>query len=117
MRSAVRFLILLLLVAALPLRGYTALAADICAGHHGGAMAAQATDHEHGSDHGHEAPDHPSSSSSSCSHCASCSVGASVAVEAKQITLPVAGSDRIPFFDRRKSGYVPDHPERPPLVS
>jgi hypothetical protein len=107
-------LLILLLVAALPLRGYAALAGDICEGHHGGGAAAA---HDHGSGHEHGAPDGSSSISSSCSHCASCSVGASVAPEAKQITLPIAGSDRIPFFDRRKPGHVPAHPERPPLTS
>ncbi len=116
MRSLSRLLILLLLVAALPLRGYAALAADVCADHHGGTVAAH-SHHDHGSDHKHEAPDGNSSTSSICSHCASCSVGASVAPEAKPITLPIAGNDRIPFSDRRKPGHVPAHPERPPLVS
>ena len=117
MRDVRKLLVLLLLVVALPLRGYAALAADLCADHHGGAAAAHAGHQDSSSGHEHEAPEGPSSASSICSHCASCSVGASVAPEAKQISLPVAGSDRIPFFDRRKSGYVPDHPERPPLVS
>ena len=117
MRNFRKLLVLLLLVVALPLRGYAALAVDLCAGHNGGAAGAHAGHHDPSSDHEHEAPDGPSATSSSCSHCASCSVGASVAPEAKQISLPVAGSDRIPFFDQHKSGYVPDHPERPPLVS
>ncbi|HEX5611650.1 MAG TPA: hypothetical protein VFX67_03290 [Burkholderiales bacterium] len=108
---------LLLLVAALPLRGYAALAADVCTGHHGGVVSAHAAQHDHDADHPHEAPETNTSTSSGCSHCASCSVGATVAPEAKQISLPVAGADRIPFFDRRKPGHVPDHPERPPLVS
>ena len=115
MRVIVRILIVLLVAAALPLRGYAAVAADLCAEHHGGAQSVQL--HDHGS------PDAPAghggehSSTSSCSHCASCSVGASVAPEAKHLTLPVAGSGRIPFLDYRKPAHVPDHPDRPPLVS
>lgn len=114
MRNLCKFLVLLLLVAALPLRGYAALAGDLCADHHGGAAAAHADHHDQGSHHGHKGTrDGTSSGSSSCSH----SVGASVASDVKQINLAVGSADRIPFVDRRKPGYVPDHPERPPLVS
>jgi hypothetical protein len=33
------------------------------------------------------------------------------------VAVLIAGTDRIPFFDARRAGYVPDHLERPPLVS
>jgi hypothetical protein len=117
-----RILTVLLVVAALPLRGYAALAADLCADHGGKATTGQASEHNH--DHG--AADDPKSSgntdhhstASVCSHCAACSVGASLAPDAsKAVTALPGGADRIPFFDTRKPGYVPDHPERPPLVS
>jgi hypothetical protein len=118
-RGAFRILILLLIVVALPLRGYAAVAAELCAAHHGGAQAVHAAEHDHDSAHetvGHDG-DHPSSVSI-CSHCASCSVGTSLAPDsAHPVAAVVAGADRIPFFDARKPGHVPDHPDRPPLVS
>jgi hypothetical protein len=118
-RGFLKILIVLLIVAALPLRGYAAVAAELCAGHHGGAQAAHAAEHDHDSSHetvGHDG-DHPSSLSI-CSHCASCSVGASLAPDsARPVALLIAGAVRIPFLGARKPGYVPDHPDRPPLVS
>jgi hypothetical protein len=118
-RRILRIVIVLLIAAALPLRGFAALAAELCADHHGGAQAAHAADHDHGSDHdpsGHDGDHH--STASICSHCASCSVGASLAPDfARDVSALVAGADRIPFFGARESGYVPDHLERPPLVS
>ena len=122
MRSVCKILIVLLVVAVLPLRGYAAVAAELCAGQHGGTQAAHAGDHEH--DHGHEAnhgaPEHGGDvpANSICSHCASCSVGASLAPDvSRAVAVLIAGTDRIPFLDARRSGHVPDHLERPPLVS
>jgi hypothetical protein len=118
-RGLLKILIVLLIAAALPLRGYAAVAAELCAGHHGGAPAVHAAEHDHDSTHetvGHDG-EHPSSLSI-CSHCASCSVGSSLAPDsAHPVPAFITGADRIPFLDVRKSGYVPDHPDRPPLVS
>ena len=119
MRRLCKILLLLVIVAALPLRGYSASVADFCAHHHEGASAGHASHDDHGPDHEHTTPaNDPSSGSSVCSHCASCSVGASLAPqEAKSVTLPVGGAARIPFIDARKPGHVPEHLERPPLFS
>ena len=119
MRSFCKILILLLVVAALPLRGYAAVPADLCAEHHGGAVVSHAEGHDHNSDHGAGAPDAGHSpTAAGCSHCASCSVGASLAPEpVRPVATAPAGAARIPFFDARISGHVPDHPHRPPLVS
>ena len=115
-RGVARILIVLLIVAALPLRGYAAAAADLCAEHHGGGQSEHVHDHEstdpqsgHGGEH---------SSSSTCSHCASCSVGVSfLSDSAPMLNALIGGADRIPFFDARKPVHVPDHLDRPPLVS
>jgi len=119
MRNAFRILTVLLIVTALPLRGYAAVAAELCAGHHGGAQPAHAAEHEHESTHetvGHDG-DHPSGVSI-CNHCASCSVGTSLASDpALPVAALIAGAVRIPFFDVRKPGYVPDPLDRPPLGS
>lgn len=119
MREMLRILIVLLIVATLPLRGYAAAAAELCAGQHGGAQSEHAADHDHSHDSTHDTGDADHSSTPSiCSHCASCSVGASLAPDsARRVTALAIGAGRIPFFDARKPGYVPDHPERPPLVS
>lgn len=119
MRGALRILVALLIVAALPLRGYAAVAAELCSGHHGGDQAAHAAEHDHESTHqvdGHDG-DHPASPSS-CSHCASCSVGTSLAPDAaRRVAAVISSAERIPFFGARKPGYVPDHLDRPPLAS
>jgi hypothetical protein len=117
-RNAFRILIVLLIVTALPLRGFAAVAAELCAGHHGGAEPAHAADHDHDHDSSPDTlgrdGDHPSI----CSHCASCSVGATLAPDTpRSVSAVIRGADRIPFFDVRKPGYVPDHLDRPPLVS
>lgn len=119
MRGLTRILILLLVMVALPLRGVAAVAADVCAAHHGGALSAHADGHDHGSGHEPDAPDSDHSSKASiCSLCATCSVGATLAPEpSRPVATALAGADRIPFFDARKPGHVPDHPDRPPLVS
>jgi len=118
MRGAFKTLILLLMFATLPLRGYAAVAAELCAAHHGGVQAAHAAEHEHDSAHeqgGHDG-DH-ASSASVCSHCAACSVGASLAPDsARAVAVFHAGADRIPFFGGRESGHVPEHVDRPPLA-
>ena len=118
MRGIARILIVLLIAAALPLRGYAAVAADLCAGHHGGAQAEHVHDHDHESTDGHDANGGEQSSTSICSHCASCSVGASLAPDSAQwVNALINRADRIPFFGARKPAHVPDHPDRPPLVS
>jgi ABC-type Zn2+ transport system substrate-binding protein/surface adhesin len=124
-RGVLRIVIVLLIATALPLRGFAAVAAELCADHHGGAQATHAAGHDHESGHEHESSHDSSgndgehhSTASICSYCASCSVGTSLAPDsAHPVAALVAGADRIPFFDARKPGYVPDQLDRPPLVS
>jgi hypothetical protein len=116
MRNVSRALILLLMLVALPLRGNAAVAAELCAAHHGGAQVASAVEHDSAREHAGHDGDHPSTASV-CSHCATCSVGASLAPDsARPVAVFHAATDRIPFFGARTSGHVPDHLDRPPLA-
>lgn len=121
MKHAFRIVLLVLLFAALPLRGYAGALMLSCESHHGGAAA----DHEHshgpGDSHHDDSGDGgetPTQIASTCSLCSTCSAGASLAPDAPlAVLLEAAGSDRIIFFDRRSSGFVPESLDRPPLAS
>lgn len=116
-----RSLLLILLLAALPLRGYAGELMALCEAHHGGAAVAQEHAHEHGGSHYDDSGDRngvPAHTASVCSICGSCCAGASLAPDAPLVALPQAADfDRITFFDRRCSGIVPEHLDRPPLAS
>ena len=118
-KRAARIALFALLLAALPLRGYAGVLMSLCEAQHGGAAASGEHAHELGDDHHHDSGDGDSAShaASVCSLCASCCAGAGIAPEAARGTVfqaPV--SDRIPFLDRRVSGFVPEHLDRPPLA-
>lgn len=118
MRKALKTLILLLIVAALPLRGYATVAAELCAAHHGGVQAVHAVEHDDGSAHeqGQHDGDHHSMASV-CGLCATCMAGATLAPNSARPIAALPGvADRIPFFGARKPGYVPDRLNRPPLA-
>ena len=121
MKRLSRLLLLVLLLTALPLRGYAGELRALCEAHHGGAATAQEHVHQHGNSHHDDSGDSggiPAYIASVCSICASCCAGASLAPDAPLVALPQApGSDRITFFDRRPSGFVPEHLDRPPLAS
>jgi hypothetical protein len=120
MQGVAKILIVLLMLVALPLRGYAAIAAELCHEHHGGLPATdspayvQAADdsgdsHSGGLDH--------SGFASVCGHCASCCVGASLAPdESRQVAFAPAGASAIPFHGSSASGRVPDILDRPPLA-
>lgn len=113
--------VLILLLAALPLRGYAGALMASCETHHGGAAAAQAHAHEHGDGHHADSGDGggtPAHTASVCGICASCCSGASLAPDANAlVAFPAPGIDRTLFFDRRASGFVPESLDRPPLSS
>lgn len=121
MKRACRIVLLVMLFAALPLRGYAGALTAPCESHHGGVAAAQEHVHEHGGSHHDDSGDGggaPVHAASVCSICASCCAGASLAPDAPLVTLPrSAGTDRIVFLERRSSGFVPEHLDRPPLAS
>lgn len=118
MRGVTRVLIVLLLFAALPLRGYAAVATQLCHDQHGGS-AAHAAEHDPVAAYGHDSQsgdaDH-SVAASVCGHCASCCVGASLAPdESAQVVFAPAGTSAIPFQGFAASGRVPGTLDRPPL--
>jgi hypothetical protein len=116
-----RVLILVLLLAALPLRGYASELMALCEAHHGAAAVAQEHVHEHGDRHHDDSGDGggtPAHIASVCSICASCCAGASLAPDAPHsAVLQAPESDRVAFFDRCTSGFVPAQLDRPPLAS
>lgn len=116
-----RILLVVVLVAALPLRSYAGVLTALCESHHGGATVAEEHMHEHPDGHHHDSDEGAGGSShaaSVCSVCASCCAGASLAPDTPRVVMvPSPVSDRIAFFDRRTSGYVPEHLDRPPLTS
>ncbi len=119
MRRTVKALILVLLLAALPLRGYAGVWMAFCEAKHGGAPAAMEHAHGSGEDSHHDSDDGtpgPSHAASACSICASCSASASLVPEANHgVVFQAPGTDRITFFDRQVVGFVPEHLDRPPL--
>ena len=120
MKCLSRWLLLVLLLAALPLRGYAGELMAPCGAHHGGSAAAQEHVREHGDSYHHNSGDGgtPAHTASMCSICASCCAGASLAPDANAlVAFPAPGIDRISFFDRRASGFIPEHFDRPPLAS
>ena len=121
MRRTAKALILVLLLAALPLRGYAGVLMALCESHHGGAVVAGEQAHEHGDSHHHDAgtgdgAGGPSHAASVCSVCASCCASAGLAPGTDVgFAFQSPDSYRIPFFGRQVSGFVPDHLDRPPL--
>jgi len=119
---ACRIVLLALLFVALPMRGYAGVLVSLCETHHGGSPAAQEHTHQHerGESHHDDTADSgavPTHAASMCSVCASCCAGASLAPDApRAAAVQVSGSDRITFFDRSSSGFVPEHLDRPPLA-
>ena len=120
MRGVAKILIVLLMLVALPLRGYAAIAAELCHEHHGGLLATQSPAQGHAA--GVSSESHPGSSDHSgfasvCGHCASCCVGASLAPdESAQPAFAPAGASAIPFHGSPASDRVPETLDRPPLA-
>ncbi len=123
MRHAVRIALFALLLAALPLRGYAGVLMALCEGQHGGTGTSQEQHaHEHDDSHHHEAPGgdsgNPSHAASLCSVCASCCASAGLAAPSSLgVVFQPPGTTRITILVRQISGFVPEHLDRPPLVS
>ncbi|OFZ96518.1 MAG: hypothetical protein A2Z64_10550 [Betaproteobacteria bacterium RIFCSPLOWO2_02_67_12] len=120
MQGFYKILILLLMLAAVPLRAYAAIEAGLCDAHDGGLPAVQATAHHHASDRGDDSQTYRAQSSgiaSVCSLCTTCSVGAPLAPTVVQtVAFAAARASAIPFFGFGASGHVPDILDRPPLA-
>ena len=90
MKRLSRLLLLALLLAVLPLRGYAGELTALCEAHHGGVAAAQEHVHEQGDRHHDDSGDGggtPAHTASVCSICASCCAAASLAPDAPNSVL------------------------------
>lgn len=121
MRSMSKAVVVLLMLMALPMRGYTAVAAGLCDMSSGAAQAIQASAHDHSPAEALVAHDDATDSpgaASVCSACAGCCVGPSQAPSAaRPMPSGPIGADRIPFFGKQLPVHVPDRLDRPPLAS
>lgn len=121
MKRTCRIVLLALLFAALPMRGYAGVLMSLCETQHGGAPTAQEHVHDHGDSHHDDTGaggGNSTHAASMCSVCASCCAGAGLAPDAPRAAqFQSPGSDRISFSDRCPSGFVPEHLDRPPLAS
>jgi hypothetical protein len=107
-------IVLVLMLAALPLRGMAAVVAAFCGPQHEAPAQVQAG-HECCETGEHDAGD---AAKSTCSHCAACSVGAPMAPDQfAGVALPATGEGVIPFQLLRVPGALPDRLDRPPLHS
>ena len=119
MKYAIRIALFVMLLAALPLRGYAGVLTALCESHHGGAAVAEDHAHKHGDSHHHGADEdagNQSHAASVCSICASCCASAGLAPETNHgIVFQTPDTNRIPFVDRQVPGFVPEQLDRPPL--
>ena len=125
MSRLAKALILFLVFAALPLRGYAGVVMALCESHHGSGAAAAQDSHHGSSDRSGTAASASDGeqdngvhhTSSICSLCSACSLGATLAPESPhQIGISPAGAFRVPFLHRRVASHTPENPDRPPLV-
>ena len=123
MSRLAKALILFLVFAALPLRGYAGVVMALCESHHGNGAAAAQDAHHGASGHGEAAAGNDGHhgdgdlNASICSLCSACSLGATLAPDSpQQIGISPAGTFRVPFLHRRVASHTPENPDRPPLV-
>jgi hypothetical protein len=141
MNKIARWLVILLLVMAMPLRGYAASAMVACGEAHGSKATSShvhadgqehrhvssdahpaAHDHpahEHASSHGQAQADSPASSThgaSACSACGACCLGLGLTAATHSAEEPAAGSPAIPFRSRNFQGVVLEVFDPPPLA-
>lgn len=122
MRRFVAF-VMVLLIAALPLRGMASVAPDPCAaGHASGEPAAAHHGDCFGCDHAANDVDVPKhhdggAGADGCAHCAACAAGCGALYAPTSLeTGSPPGSERIPFRPRHADGHFPTLPDRPPLA-
>lgn len=120
MKRTCRILLFAFLLAALPLRGYAGMVMALCESQHGGAAVAETHMHEYGDSHradSDQGAGGPTHSASVCGVCASCCASAGLAVPSIQgVVIQTLGTSRVSSLDRQFAGFVPEHPERPPLA-
>ncbi|MBS0336233.1 MAG: hypothetical protein JSS40_05365 [Proteobacteria bacterium] len=136
MTGKFKFLILLVALVALPLRGLAAVATWHCAqdqrdamtvsagpppdahGTHGEAAAGHSDHHSHDTSvQDGSAGETASPAASACSACTACCMGGSIAPTGwSSLSFLPGGASRIAFFEQNFTGFVPAQLERPPLL-
>jgi hypothetical protein len=111
--------VLILLLAALPLRGMAGVAAALCGPQHHAPAAMEMPHHgcEEGAAHAPAQDDSGSPVETACSHCAACSVGSPAVPVVAAVQFPAhAGEPAIPYLHHLQLGYVSERLDRPPLA-
>ena len=116
-RRPLKYFVLLVLFALVPLRAYAAVTVGLCATGEGGTVGWQgAAQHHGGATQQPSSEDDTESPVVTCSLCTACCTGASLASEAvRPVPLALADLEPIPFFGRDPDAPHPDELERPPL--
>lgn len=109
--------VLILVLAAIPLRGMAGVISAFCETQHQGAVQmthAECDSCEHDATHHEETGD---DSNTKCGHCSACSVNASLVSESA-LGISFAGSGTLPilFLPRSLPVRFPERLERPPLA-
>ena len=111
-----KYFVLLVLFALVPLRAYAAVTVGLCAAGEGGTVGWQGAAQHHGAPSEPSSEDDTQSPVIACSLCTACCTGASIASEAlRTVPLALADLEPIPFFGRDPDAPHPDELERPPL--
>jgi hypothetical protein len=109
--------LLILMLAAIPLRGMAGVVSAFCEPQHHGAgqmTHAECDGCEHESTRDEELAD---GADAKCSHCSACSVGAPLVAESMhRITYAGSGAGPISFLDHSPPGRLPARLDRPPLA-
>jgi hypothetical protein len=109
--------LLILLLAAIPLRGMAGVIADFCQPQHQGAVQMADAGCDSCEHDGTQDEEPGNGLDAKCSHCAACSVAVPVVSEFTRGTVhAAAGALLVPFRDRNLPGRLPGRLDRPPLA-
>ena len=111
MGRKLKFGVVVLMVALLPLRALATVTVGFCAMH---GQASHSMDAAH--DHGHDSAQHGESHHDQCNACVEHCGSASLVAPPRFPQLAAAGTDRITSGVRIAAGFVPDHLDPPPLA-
>jgi len=112
--------VLILLLAAIPLRGMAGVVAALCdpASHGGTATHVSDADCDSCLESAGAHHEQDDSGTSKCSHCAACSVSVPLVSQSTQsLIAAVSGTSPVTFFSRSLPVRPPGRLERPPLTS
>jgi hypothetical protein len=111
-----KFLLVVVMLALVPLRALAAVTGGLCADASDGTPGSELIAHQHGAEAHGTSSENDGGTLSVCSLCTACCSGASFAPDARGV-VAIAGADleRTPFYGRDPGTPHPDKLERPPL--